>query len=303
MKKKGLFMTGAAVLAAAGILAGCGGAANTGTTTTGSTDTTTASAEAVTAQSVAKMVSENMTDVKSYTFDSGSRMGYSMSASGVNMNMNMDMKLAGEGVVDSHNVHMTMDLNMSAMGQESTTKNEAYALEENGKYVVYSKTEGEGSDGKWTRAENDTVIEFDKLNNIDVYKEIADGKIEATLSEGEKINGKDVYKLTAVIPGELFEKAYAALGQDSSGGIAGMDFSSGTADCELYIYKDTGLPARTYMDAKNYSENIFKQALTQSSENTEDIEVTVETFDVDMTMDNYNTIDKIEVPAEVLSAV
>jgi len=57
------------------------------------------------------------------------------------------------------------------------------------------------------------------------------------------------------------------------------------------------------MDAKNYSENIFKQALTQSSENTKDIEVTVETFDVDMTMDNYNTIDKIEVPAEVLSAV
>ena len=302
MKKRGFIMMGVAAIAAAGVLAGCGGNGGNNTATTTAGGSTVAPSEA-TAQSVAKMAYESMENVKSYSFDGDTKMNYSMSASGMDMSMNVDMNIEGEGILDTHEAHVLMDLDMQWLGQDMSSKNEAYAVQEDGKYTVYSKSEGTGADEGWQKSEDDTTtIEFENLNNMNVYKQIADGQIEAELSEGEKVNGKDVYKLTCKIPGEIFQETYAAMGQDSSSGMAGVDFSQATADCDLYIYKDSGLPARTFMDAKEYSENIFKQAMSQSGSTT-DASVTVENFEEDMIMDDYNKIDKIEVPADVKNAV
>ena len=302
MKKRGFIMMGVAAIAAAGVLAGCGGNGGNNTATTAAGGSTVAPSDA-TAQTVAKMAYENMEKVKSYSFDGDTKMNYSMSASGVDMSMNVDMNINGEGITDTNEAHVIMDLKMDMLGQDMSTKNEAYAVKEDGKYTVYSKSEGEGMDEGWQKSEDDTTtVEFESLNNMNVYKQIADGKIEAELSEGEKINGKDVYKLTCKIPGEIFQETYSAMGQDSSSGMAGIDFSQASADCDLYIYKDSGLPARTFMDAKEYGENIFKQAMSQSGSTT-DATVTVENFEVDMTMDDYDKIDKIEVPADVKNAV
>ena len=301
MKKIGFIMMGVAAIAAAGVLAGCGGNGGNNTATTAAGGSTIAPKDA-TAQTVAKMAADNMENVKSYSFDGDTKMNYSMSASGVDMSMNVDMNINGEGIMDTHEAHVLMDLKMDMLGQDMSTKNEAYAVQEDGKYTVYSKSEGEGMDEGWQKSEDDSTIEFENLNNMNVYKQIADGKIDAELSEGEKVNGKDVYKLTCKIPGEIFQETYAAMGQNSSSGMEGVDFSQATADCELYIYKDTGLPARTFMDAKEYGESIFKQAMSQSGSTT-DVAVTVDSFEVDMTMDDYNKIDKIEVPADVKNAV
>lgn len=299
MKKKSFITIGAAAIAVAGVLAGCGGGAGTQTTTAkSSSDATIETVEEVTAQSIAKTVSEKMDEVKSYSFDGERKMNYAVSASGTDMSVKMDMKLNGEGVVESKQVHMNADMDMEMLGQEIKVKSEAYAVEEDGKYVVYTKSEGSGVEEGWTKQVTDTKIEFDKLNNLSVYKQIADGNIEAVLTEGEKINGKDVYKITAKIPGEIFQETFTALGSDSTSQFSTIDFSAASANCELYVYKDTGFPARTYMDAKEYGESIFKQAASQTG-SADNIAVSVDDFFVDVTMDNYNAIDKIEIPADV----
>lgn len=239
-----------------------------------------------------------MEAVKSYSFNGETKMNYAVSSSGMDMSMKMDMKMDGEGVVKSQQAHMNVDLDMEMLGQNIKTKSEAYAVEEDGKYVVYAKTEGGSAEEGWIKQESDTKIELEKMNNINIYKQIAEGEIEAVLSEGEKINGKDTYKLTAKLPGEIFQEVYTAMGSDTSAQMSAIDFTQASADCEIYIYKDTGYPARTYMDAKEYGENIFKQAISQTS-SSDSITVTVDDFYVDITMDNYNTIDKIEIPADV----
>ena len=52
------------------------------------------------------------------------------------------------------------------------------------------------------------------------------------------------------------------------------------------------------MDAKEYGDSIFKQAASQTG-SADNIAVSVDDFFVDVTMDNYNAIDKIEIPADV----
>lgn len=300
--KKGLIITGAAVIAAAGILAGCGGSSGSTAATTASNAASADRAEEITAQSIAQMASDNMADADSYSFDGDTQMKYAVASSGMSMDMDMDIKLSGEGVVDTHESHIVMDMDMSVLGQEQKITNESYTVEEDGKYMVYSKTEGTGSDGSWKKAESGSNVDFERLNNMNVYQKIADGEIEATLSDGEKVNGKDTYRLDAVIPGELFREVYSAMGQEATQGISEIDFSNANARCELYIYKDSGLPARTYMDAKEYGESIFKQAMSQAGSEAE-LEITVDEFDVDMTMDNYNNIDSIDIPTDVSSVV
>ena len=297
MKKKSFITVGAAAIAAAGVLAGCGGAAGTETTT--AKDATVETIEEITAQSLAKTVAENMDAVKSYSLNGETKMNYSVSASGMDMSVKMDMDMTGEVVVESQQAHLKADVDMEMLGQNVQVKSEVYAVEEDGKYVVYTKSEGEGVDEGWTRQESVTKLELDKLNNINIYKQIADGKIEAVLSEGEKMNGKDTYKITTKIPGEIFQEVFTAMSSDTADEFSGMDFSQVSADCEIYIYKDTGYPAKTYMDAKEYGEKLFKQAMSQT-ESMEEISVSVDAFDVAFTMDNYNTIDKIEIPASVI---
>ena len=119
MKKKSFITIGAAAIAVAGVLAGCGGGAGTQTTTAkSSSDATIETVEEVTAQSIAKTVSEKMDEVKSYSFDGETKMNYAVSASGTDMSVKMDMKLNGEGVVESKQVHMNADMDMEMLGQE-----------------------------------------------------------------------------------------------------------------------------------------------------------------------------------------
>ncbi len=319
MKKKSMFIAfGAAAVMAAGVLAGCGGSsggtettAATGTTAETGTDTTTAAdattaAGDVTVESIAKSVSENMKDVKSYARDGGVNMKYGVSAEGTSMDMAAKTTIKGESVIDTKNTHINMDMDMSMMGQSYNMTNEAYGLVgEDGKYVTYTKTSNPltgDNDEKWEKNETESPIDFESLNNIDIFKQIAEGKIKCELSdENVQINGKDVYKITGTIPGEIFQEVFNNMysSSDTTSDVSNMDFSKASADAELYVYKDSLLPARTYMDAKSYMETILKESMAQST-SLEGLEFNIEEFNVDTTMDKYNEIEKIEIPAEVI---
>ena len=303
LKKKNFILFGTAAILAAGLLAGCGSSANTDSTTqTG--ETTTAAEGTLTAESLCKEVSEKMNDIKSYSFDTKTKIDYSVAAEGIDMTMKMDAIMEGETVTESKESHIKFDYNASMLGQEIKAENEAYAsIADDGSYVTYSKTEKDGEDGKWTKNESETPIDLDNIRNADIYKQIADGKINAVLTDGnDKVNGKDVYKIETTLPGEIFEEVYSNMyggGSETSDAFSGADFSKVNAKTELYIYKDSRLPARTYMDIREYGETLMEQAMS-SGGSTQNYTMSFEDFSVDMTTDNYNTIDKIVIPDEVL---
>jgi outer membrane murein-binding lipoprotein Lpp len=303
LKKKNFILFGTAAVLAAGLLAGCGSSANTDSTTqTG--ETTTAAEGTLTAESLCKEVSEKMNDIKSYSFDTKTKIDYSVAAEGIDMTMKMDAVMEGETVTESKESHIKFDYNASMLGQEIKAENEAYAsIADDGSYVTYSKTEKDGEEGKWTKNESETPIDLDNIRNADIYKQIADGKINAVLTDGnDKVNGKDVYKIETTLPGEIFEEVYSNMyggGSETSDAFSGADFSKVNAKTELYIYKDSRLPARTYMDIREYGETLMEQAMS-SGGSTQNYTMSFEDFSVDMTTDNYNTIDKIVIPDEVL---
>lgn len=311
LKKKGFIIFGTAAVLAAGILAGCGGSGGTEATTqsvtadsTDATTTTAATEGILTAESLCKEVSEKMEDIKSYSFDTTTKVDYSVSAEGLNMSMKMDAVMEGETVTESKESHIKFDYSASMLGQEIESENEAYAfVADDGSYVTYSKTDANGEDGKWTKNESETPIDLDSMRNADIYKQIADGKIQAVLTDGnDKVNGKDVYKIETTLPGEMFEEVYSNMyggGSETSDAFSGADFSKVNAKTELYIYKDSRLPAKTYMDIREYGETLMEHAMS-SGGSTQNYTMSFEDFSVDMTTDNYNTIDKIVIPDEVL---
>ena len=315
MKKKSMFVAfGAAAVMAAGVLAGCGGnaggdvketATEAVTDVTDATAVTTAQGD-VTVESIAKSASENMKNVKSYALDGGVNMKYGVKAEGQSMDMSVVSKIQGESVLESKNSHITMDMEMKMLGTDYKMTNEAYGLvAEDGKYVTYSKTNnpitGE-EEAKWTKNETETAIDFESLNNLDLFNQIADGKIKAELSnETVQINGRDAYKITGTIPGEVFQEVFSSMygSGENAENVSTLDFSKASADAEIYVYKDSLLPAKAYMDAKSYMETILKESMAGNT-SIENIELAIDEFNVETTYDKYNEIDKIEVPADVI---
>lgn len=295
LKKKGFVLLGSAAVLAAGILAGCGG-------TTENVTTSNTGDKNLTVEDLAKDVSEKLEDIKSYSFNTATKIDYGISAEGKSLEMKMDGIMEGEAVTDSKEAHIKMNYNATALGQDMKMENEAYAVvDDNDKYITYSKTNSNGEAGKWKKNESSTQIDLDSMKNADIYKQIADGKIKAVLSEGnEKVNGKDVYKIEATIPGELFEEVYSNVygGADTTDAFSGADFSQINAKTDLYIYKDNHLPARTYMDIREYGESLMTQAM--SSATSQNYTINFGDFYVDMTMDDYNKINDIVIPDEVL---
>ena len=303
MRKKGIIFLGSTAIMAVSILAGCGGSGNTDQGNNHTESSTIDANAEISADELAKTASEKLKEVKSYSFKTETKMDYTMSANGDKMDMKMDGIISGESVIDSKESHLKIDYNASALDQDLKMDNEAYIISENdGSFVSYSKSNGNTESGKWIKSETKNNIDLESMKNSDIIDQIANGKIEASIADGSyKVNDKDVYKLEATIPGEIFEEVYSNMygGAQTSDAFSGADFSQIKAKTEIYIYKDSMLPARTYMDIKEYGEALIQQVIDNAS-TTQEVETSFGDFFVDMTINDYNQIDDIVIPDEVL---
>ena len=257
-----------AMLVVLGLLAGCG------------------AAEQVTAPSLVE-------EAQKYTDDADSmktKMVLNMAMSGeslqsiggsVEIGMDMDMDSVKEPMAN----HMTGKVN--AMGMDMDY--EAYTVLEDKELCVYSKMLG-----SWTVQK--TPVDEEALENLkkNSTSQIFSKEENFTLQdETEDVNGTEAYIITGTIEGDeikdlmaSFSSAMPSMGMD----LSNADYSGVSVDVKYAIAKEERKPVYVDMTFKGMESMMGESAAG----------VTIDNFTIRMDYLEFNTVDKIEIPQEVI---
>lgn len=233
---------------------------------------------------------------------------------GLNMKLGTDMDL--EMTRNPERTKGTAAISIGAIGQEQVIDGVIYKdTAEDGTKTTYVQWQG----GDWlkrTSAPADQTEEKKKgftvpsslVQTVGIMKAIADGNISAELQEETvMVNDKEAWQMDLVITGEFLGQLLDK-GGFSLGGLtidtADIDWASIEVPAQIYIYKETELPARITMDCTPIGAQMMESMFTDymSSLSLEGIKLKVTSYTLDITLDRYNEIEAFEIPAEAAAA-
>ena len=146
------------------------------------------------------------------------------------------------------------------------------------------------------------------MQTVGIMKAIAEGGISAELQEETvMVNDKEAWQMDLVITGEFLSQLLDK-GGFSLGGLTidteNIDWASLEVPAQIYIYKETELPARITMDCTQIGAQMIESMFTDymDSLSLEGIKLKVTSYTLDITLDKYNEIEAFEIPAEAAAA-
>lgn len=227
----------------------------------------------------------------------------------------------------------TFELTLEALGQTMNSKIEQYMDQtEDKKQIIYTREEG----GKWTK----TVVDPSESGKDEAQEGRTDGqagedqkdktggaagnesifelmetagKLKENLKNPElkkdlvTINDKEAYQTSFIMNDKLLFELARTGGTDLS--RFGLDANVSSEDsveipAELYIYKESGLPARITADCTALSDKFISGRINDRLKGTmfEGLTLSFKSFKIDMTFDRFDEIQTIEIPQEALDA-
>ena len=257
-----------ALIMALGLLAGCG------------------AAEEVTAPSLvedAQKYTDDAASMKTHMLLKMAMSGDSLQSVGGSVEMNMDMDM--DTVKEPMTNHMTGKLN--AMGMDMDY--EAYTVLEDKELCVYSKMLGSWTVQK-TPVDEEAMETLKKSSTSQIFSK----EDKFTLQEKtEDVDGTEAYIITGTIEGDdikdlmaSFNSAMPSMGMD----MDKADYSGVSVDVKYAIAKEERKPVYIDMTFKGMESMLGESAAG----------VTIDNFTIHMDYLEFNTVDKIEIPQEVI---
>lgn len=253
-------------------------------------------------------------------------IGVKVKSIDVGMEMNLGIDNKAEMTKDPERTKENNTLSVSGFGQNVNINYEQYTEKaEDGSKITYVRTEGTpwrksteqkqssedaSGDGSADTGSADTGSgkKPSAFEMIGLLQKAGDTLKDAELKqELVEINGKQAYQINASVGGnlvkELISQSNAGSGEKAID-FESIDWDSISIPTELYIYKESSLPARIKMDCAQLGGEILGNVIAEKTENTmlEGVDFEFKTFDVDITIDRYDEIGEIEIPAEALEA-
>jgi hypothetical protein len=232
---------------------------------------------------------------------------------GLNMKLGTDLDL--EMTKNPERTKGTAEIKIGAIGQEQVIKGRIYKdTAEDGTKTTYVQWQ----EGDWlkrttapaeeTSEKKGFTVPTSLIQTVGIMKAIADGDISAELQEETvMINDKEAWQMDFVVTGE-FLRQILDKGGFSLGGLtietADVDWESLEVPAQIYIYKETELPARITMDCTPIGAQMIESMFTDYMESLslEGIKLKVTSYTLDITLDKYNEIETFEIPAEAAGA-
>jgi hypothetical protein len=163
-------------------------------------------------------------------------------------------------------------------------------------------------DGKnWVKvkSDKDSAQDTEKLPDykvmLGILQKIVSGDIKAVLTEETEMKGeREVYRMDINVSGELIGDILRAADEMSGEGSSipeDLDFTGADADIILYVYKDAMLPASVSIDCTALGNLLIQERLSENG-----VSVSANKFVVTMDGLEYNTIDELKIPEEVISS-
>ncbi|MDD6716730.1 MAG: hypothetical protein PUF49_10215 [Firmicutes bacterium] len=268
--------------------------ASAGMTTESEKAASTEPATEISADALSAQVIEKMKGVSSLSQQFSLQMEAESSSQNDGTDISMAMDLATDVCSNPSVTHTKGTVSMSLLGQETSSDLELYSEETDGKYSIYSS-----SDGKtWTSTQQEMPKNED-LYPRQVYEMIAGGDTNASLrGTTEQINGKEVYVIDVTLKGDLLKSAMQQTDTVMNGMMEdSSDAEDAAVPAQVYIYKDTMYPAGIAMDAEELG-----NAMIRSLTGDMDAGYTVKTYQVRSTFDNFDKTGKITIPEEIKAA-
>lgn len=257
-----------------------------------------------TPEELLKEVNTNLSKVSSFEANTKMDLDMDMSISGTSIpfttNLDLDIKATTKPSIVYMNGKITMDL----FGGTNKGDIESYITVDDKDIVTYTKSTDGSSWSKTVTTDSDAPSS-DVLNMLSGIT-VSDTKY--TLEDTkDKINDADVYLLKGTVN---YEQVKSLLGSSllKDSAVTGelvsdnYDYSKFTPSVELYIYKDSKLPAKVNIDMAKALESVVNSVASNDEANTSSSSVTANKFNVNMTFSNFNKVDAITIPDNVLSS-
>lgn len=266
MKEKKLSVLFAIVLVLALAAAGCG--------------------KKATPENLLEDVGKNLAKVESVSGDMN--MSFSVSLNGETVGTGMELSL--EATADPRATHMSGPVAMQMSGEEYQADVELYAVEMDGELATYS-----GMSGAWSRSTQEMSKD---VMNTSTYEKLAESADSFKLSEDlAEVNGQECFELKGNVEGELLEELMGEelmAANDGKTDLPTEDQIEGASlPCTILIYRDTILPAKISIDMDDIMQETYA-SFGDSAEAEGSVEITYS---------EYDKVEEIRVPDQVLNAV
>ena len=151
----------------------------------------------------------------------------------------------------------------------------------------------------------DVQFDLDYKIVLGIMQKIGSGEIKAELAEEtETLHDREVYRMDISITGDLLNQILMAVSKmqgENSAVPDDFDISDGDAAIVLYTYKESKLPAKIVIDCTALGRAVIRNLLKQNAAG-ESVSTGTNRFVITADIPDYNTIDEITIPEEVVSS-
>jgi hypothetical protein len=143
------------------------------------------------------------------------------------------------------------------------------------------------------------------LEGAGLLKLIAEQALDADLQEETvEVNGEEAWQINTVLRGPLLKEMLQKSGTRMPFDINDVDWDKVGIPSEIYIYRESELPARMVLDCQDLGSAIFGDMLDQITAEVpvEDIKIEISACTIDLIFTNYDGVEPFEIPQEARDA-
>lgn len=257
------------ILLSAGMLSGCGRTTPSG---------------------LIKEAMANVSDASSYTGNLNLSMTMGVKQDGVSMDMEVGMDMDMEATNKPGEYHMNGVASLGFMNMSMEMEMYGKENKDGSKFTTYTNV-----NDSWTKYEEDIDDASDASDIMNLDGLISKGAKLDLQKDLEEENGKKVYVITTTASGDKMSAAEELLGGISGDSLDELDLSDMEGDVTIKIDKESRFLSSITID--------FKDGLGEGNTIEENgVAVSLNNLIMTITFDEFNTVDKINLPKDAINA-
>lgn len=250
-----------------------------------------------TVESLAAAAETKIDEAKSLESKMNMVMDLGMSVEGMSISMKIDGAFDIASMREPMAAHMSGDMNIGLFGFETKSAVESYVVPVDGKYMTYSGSQSEDEEEMTWTCEEVAAEDMDDIKNTDfnIFGYVKENADKFTLKEEtEKFHDTDCLVVSGTIPGDYMKEILESTGSTEifTTEEDAFDMSKMEIDVIAYFNAETKDVVGLDMDCA--------KGFLKMMEGMEDAEgLTIDEFTIEVLYGGFDTVDKIEVPADV----
>lgn len=261
-------------------------------------------------KNIMKDAAEAFGNINSVKIESSMGVNVKMQMYGQEVPFSSNLNLTTDSTTDPDVMHSSGTLIMNVFGSNNDVNVEHYIVNREGDAgpLTYEKS-FENNSWRLSGSTANTTNLVTIVKNL-ISQDISFEKKDLTEEESKGFGDKKITKVSGVVSHEMLKELLGSAVLSNTllttelAENKDYDFSKFNPELIVYVDSDTKLPVKLYMDLKQDFQNLLDatpDSVSKDVPENSETKMTVESFTLSMDFDEYDNIDKIEVPQEVIN--